>query len=153
PLPKNLVSVVFDAVRNLPSGRPTPPDLTFASCPNPTLRADGDLGEGADILRGSLPYGSNGDVPATNQNGSSTGTGTGTDTTGTGTVDGTVSTGAGGSNSGVYSALQPTKLTVSGGAGTGLTFTAIAIGVAAVAPLAYVALRRRRTDGDTSESR
>lgn len=149
PLPKNLVSVVFDAVRNLPAGRPTPPDLTFASCGNPTLRADGDLGEGADILRGSLPYGSNGDVPATNQTGN--GTGSGLDTTDTGTSEVTGNTDAGGSNSGVYSALQPTKLTVNGGAGTGLTFTAIAIGVAALAPLAHVALRRRRAESNTSE--
>jgi phosphate ABC transporter phosphate-binding protein len=144
PLPKNLVSVVFDAVRNLPAGRPTPPDLTFAACPNPTLRADGDLGEGADILRGSLPYGSNGDVAATGQTGNGTGTGTGTSSgngTGAGT-GGTVTTG--GANPGVYSALEPTKLTVKAGSGTGLTITAVAFAVAALTPLAVIALRRRR---------
>lgn len=149
PLPKNLVSVVFDAVRNLPAGRPTPPDLSFASCPNPTLRADGDLGEGADVLRGSLPYGSNGDTPATGT-GTQTGAGTGTNTaTGAGTGTGTVAGGGSGTvsgtggNPGVYSAMQPTSLTLKAGAGSTLTLAAVVIGLAALAPLAFVTLRRR----------
>ena len=153
PLPKNLVSVVFDAVRNLPAGRPTPPDLTYAACANPTLRDDGNLGEGADVLRGSLPYGSNGDVPASGStsNGSSTGNTTGgNNAAGSGTTgDGTVNAGGSGANSGVYSALQPTSLTVKPGAGAGLTITALLIGVGALAPLAYVTLRRRKATAST----
>lgn len=154
PLPKNLVSVVFDAVRNLPTGRPATPDLTYASCPNPTLRADGDLGEGADVLRGSLPYGSNGDTPASGSGSgatSATGNGTGTGTTsggdGTGTA-GAVTT----ANGGVYSALQPTSLTLKVGAGSTLTLAALVIGIGALAPLAVVTLRRRRLTNTDSDS-
>ena len=148
PLPKNLVSIVFDAVRDLPAGHPdVPSEPSSANCKNPTLT--GSLGEGADVLRGSLAYGQT----SGGTSGATTDTTTdGSTSTGPGTVigpDGTTVV-TGGANPGVYSAAQPTKLPLQPGSGTGLTLVGVAIGVAAIAPIAFISLRRRKNTPENS---
>lgn len=143
PLPKNLVDIVFDAIRDLPAGKPAvPAEPTAANCKNPTLT--GSLGEGADVLRGSLPYGSTGSIGGGTTTDTGTGTGTGVDSgTGTGTGVGTGTTVSDGVNPGVYSAAQPTALTLRPGAGSTLSVVGIVLALALVGPVAWATLRRR----------
>lgn len=152
PLPKNLVEIVFDAIRDLPAGKPpVPAEPTAGDCKNPTLT--GSLGEGADVLRGSVPYGTaagnngtSGSIGTGGTDGTSAGVGTGTGTgDGTGTVVGRDS-----ANPGVYSATQPTALTIKPGAGSTLSVIGIAIALALVGPLAWATLRRRRGQHPTN---
>jgi ABC-type phosphate transport system substrate-binding protein len=160
PLPKNLVSIVYDAVKALPAGHPAvTAEPTAANCKNPQMT--GDLGAGADMLRGSLAYGASagttGGTTGTTTNtgtqgtGTSTpggttaptnGAGTGADTdTGTGSVTGTGGTGT---NPGVYSNAEPTAIVVHSNAGTTLTWAGIVVSLVLLAPLMYAAVRRRK---------
>lgn len=165
PLPKNLVSIVFDAVRDLPAGKPAVPDEpTAANCKNPMLT--GSLGEGADVLRGSLPYGSaatGGGSDSQNQGSGSTDT-SGSAGAGGNSAEGADNTGGGatapesttngGTTSGGYSALQPTSLNINPGAGSTLPWVGAAIAGVLLGPIAWVSIRQRRRQRATkSESR
>ena len=156
PLPKNLVSIVFDAVRDLPAGRPdAPAEPTAANCKNPTLT--GSLGEGADILRGSADYGTGGSATGTATNagtgttGGGTGAGTGATGGGTGAATGATGGSTGGGNNGVYSALQPTRLTLSPGAGSTLPIVGIALAALLLGPIVISTLFKRRSSAPKIE--
>jgi hypothetical protein len=160
PLPKNLVSIVFDAVRGLPAGHPDAPAApTSANCKNPQMT--GDLGAGADMLRGSCAYGQGYDDATKQCSGTASGgsssvsgggssgaaggaTGDGTSTSAGGSTSTTgAAGGSGGTNPGVYSNATATSLKVGASAGTTLTWTGVGIALVLLAPLIYSAIRRR----------
>ena len=99
PLPKNLVTDVFDAVRRIP-GAPAPPSL--GSCANPTLTGQFNIGSGT-------PLPPNFTVKSTTQTGGSTGGTTGGTTGGSGGTDG--DTVGGGANGGGHTGPGGTQLT------------------------------------------
>ena len=108
PLPKNLISDVFDAVNRIP-GAPTPPPITPSSCPNPTVTGQG-FGGGPQNKGSVLPPGPlGGGSGEGGSGGSGSGSGSGSGGSGSGgggssteTGGGTTTVGTGGSSTGVY---------------------------------------------------
>jgi phosphate ABC transporter phosphate-binding protein len=118
PLPRQLVQFAFNAMKEIP-GAPSPPALTGAACPNPTLTGSFKPGSGADnVLPGTDLSGGGDGNGGTGDGDGGGGGGGGTGGSGSGT-DG--SGGGTGSGSGTF-----------GGSVTGATGTAGLSGVPGV---------------------